>query len=78
MIDLDLGQNARVLWMRIGFGELGERRAQEFETLMKAVGFVMDELDEPERATAVIAIEQMPGTIGLEEIEKIHATLAHG
>jgi hypothetical protein len=45
---------------------------------MKAVGFVMEDLGEAERATAVIAIEQKPGKIPLEAIEKIYGTLAQG
>jgi hypothetical protein len=78
MTDLDLGQHARVLWLRIGEGELGARTSAEFPTLMKAVGFVMEDLGEAERATAVIAIEQKPGKIPLEEIARIYGTLAQG
>lgn len=78
MSELDLGQSARVLWLRIGFGELGERKSAEFDTLMKAVTFVMEDLGEAERATAVIAIEQMPGTLSVKDIEAIHQKLAKG
>lgn len=83
MNELDLGQAARVLWLDIaaGVGEagtLGERKSAEFQTLMKAVTFVMEELGEAERATAVIAIEQLPGTLSVKDIEKIHADLTQG
>jgi hypothetical protein len=78
MTDLDLGQHARVLWLRIGSGGLGERESAEFPSVMKAVSFVMDDLGEAERATAVIAIEQAPGKIPLERIEDIYRNLAQG
>jgi hypothetical protein len=78
MSDLDLGQHARVIWLAIGPTGPGERKAQEFPTLMRAVTFVMEDLREAERATAVIAIEQMPGKLALDRIEEIHASLAQG
>jgi hypothetical protein len=78
MSDLDLGQHARVIWLAIEPTGPGERKAQEFSSLMQAVTFVMEDLREAERATVVIAIEQMPGTLALERIEEIHATLAKG
>jgi hypothetical protein len=78
MSDLDLGQHARVIWLSIGPTGPGERKAQEFSTLMQAVNFVMEDLQEAERATAVIAIEQTPGKLPLERIEEIHATLTKG
>jgi hypothetical protein len=78
MSDLDLGQQARVIWLAIEPTGPGERKAQEFPTLMRAVTFVMEDLQEAERATAVIAIEQMPGKLPLARIEEIHATLTKG
>ncbi len=78
MSDLDLGQAARVIWLTFSGGTLGARAAREFPTLMRAVTFVMQDLHEAERATAVIAIEQMPGTLPLERIEEIYATLTQG
>ncbi|MDB5643818.1 MAG: hypothetical protein JWN07_3135 [Hyphomicrobiales bacterium] len=78
MSDLDLGQQARVLWLDIGPAGPGDRKAEEFPSLMKAVTFVMEELQEAERATAVIAIEQEPGKLPLDRIMEIHATLTHG
>lgn len=83
MDELDLGQAARVLWLQIGAGAtdtgtLGKRKSAEFPTLMKAVTFVMEELGEAERATAVIAIEQLPGTLSVKDIEKIHLGLTQG
>lgn len=78
MSDLDLGQQARVLWLAIGPSGPGERKAQEFPTLMRAVTFVMEDLQEAERATAVIAIGQSPGKLPLDRIEAIYAALAPG
>jgi hypothetical protein len=52
MADLDLGQQARVLWLAIGPSGPGTRQAQEFPTLMRAVTFVMEDIQEAERATA--------------------------
>ena len=78
MSDLDLGQQARVIWLAIGPAGPGERKAQDFPSLMRAVTFVMEDLREAERATALIAIEQAPGKLPLERIEEIHATLAKG
>lgn len=78
MADLDLGQHARVIWLSLTPSGPGEREAQEFPTLMRAVTFVMEDLHEAERATAVIAIEQSPGKLPLERIEEIHAMLTKG
>ncbi len=78
MSDLDLGQPARVIWLCIEPQGPDKRKAQEFQTLMKAVTFVMEDLLEAERATAVIAITQMPGRLPLERVGEIHATLTQG
>lgn len=78
MPDLDLGQQARVIWLAIEPSGPGARKAADFPTLMQAVIFVMEDLREAERATAVVAIEQMPGKLPLGRIEKIHATLTKG
>lgn len=75
MSNIDLGQQARVIWLTLSAAGPGGREAREFETLMRAVSFVMEDLPEAERATAVIAIEQMPGTLALERIEEIYANL---
>ena len=45
---------------------------------MKSITFVMEDLQEAERATAVVAITQMPGRLPLERVGEMLATLTQG